>query len=121
MIAKLSLRAAFIQRVVFTAVFLLVSGGALAATAFSGVAAGDMTNSDAILWTRTFDPASGQPLAAAVTAQVATEPEFRNILFTYKGTTDPTRAGIIKIDATGLQSHTRYFYRFVSDDGSLSP
>lgn len=93
----------------------------VAATAFSGVAAGDLGSRDAILWTRTFDPASGQPLKADLTAQLATERGFRKILFAFKGATDPERAGTVKIEATGLQSHTRYFYRFVSGDGSVSP
>jgi len=92
-----------------------------AAMAFSGVAAGDMGATDAMLWTRAFDPATGQPLRAALTVQLATERRFGKILFAYKGVTDPERAGTIKIEATGLRSHTRYFYRFVSDDGFVSP
>lgn len=92
-----------------------------AAIAFSGVAAGDMGATDAILWTRTFDPATSQPLKATLIAQLASEREFSKILFSYKGATDPGRAGTIKIEATGLRSHTRYFYRFVSDEGSVSP
>ena len=114
-------RAVFTGAAASLAAFLINSGGLLAATAFSGVAAGDMSANDAILWTRTFDPATSQPVAAALTAQLATEREFRNIRFSYKGATDPARAGTIKIEATGLQKHTRYFYRFVSDDGYVSP
>src|ERR1019366_7939844 len=91
-----------------------------AAIAFSGVAAGDMGATDAILWTRTFDPATSQPLKVTLIAQLASEREFSKILFSYKGATDPGRAGTIKIEATGLRSHTRYFYRFVSDEGSVS-
>ena len=56
-----------------------------------------------------------------MTAQLAAEPEFRAILFTYKGTTDRAHAGTVKIDASGLSSHTRYFYRFVAEDGAVSP
>jgi alkaline phosphatase D len=93
----------------------------LAATAFTGVAAGDMSANDAVLWTRTSDQATGEPVASGVTAQLAAEPEFRAILFTYKGKTDPARAGTVKIDASGLSSHTRYFYRFVAEDGAVSP
>lgn len=84
-------------------------------------AAGDMSAGDAILWTRTFDPSTGQPAAVAVTAQLAAEPQFRDVLFIYRGNTDPARDGTLKIDATGLNSHTRYFYRFVSGDGTISP
>ncbi len=102
------------------AAVLINPGPAVAATAFSGVAAGDMRADDAILWTRAFDPASGEPVAAAVTAQLAAEAEFRNVLFTYRGKTDPARDGTLKINATGLNSHTRYFYRFLSGDGAVS-
>src|SRR5207302_963308 len=63
----------------------------------------------------------GQPVAVALTAQLAAEPAFRNILSTYQGKTDPARDGTLKIDATGLSSHTRYFYRFVAADGTVSP
>jgi phosphodiesterase/alkaline phosphatase D-like protein len=63
------------------AIFLATPASALAATAFSGVAAGDMTSNDVILWTRTFDPTTGRPLATAVTAQLAAEPEFSKIIF----------------------------------------
>jgi phosphodiesterase/alkaline phosphatase D-like protein len=103
------------------AALLVNASAALAATGFSGVAAGDMTAHEVILWTRAVDPANGHPVATVLTAQLAAEPEFRNVLFTYRGAADPARAGTVKIEATGLQSHTRYFYRFISDDGSVSP
>src|ERR1700745_2856445 len=96
MSARSFLRSAFIGPAAIFAVLAISSGVVLAAPGFSGVAAGDMTKTDAILWTRTFDPATGEPVAAALTAQLAAEPEFRDILFTYKGTTDPARAGTTK-------------------------
>lgn len=99
----------------------LYSASGLAATAFTGVAAGDVSAHDAILWTRAFDPESKQPLAAPLTAQLAAEPGFRDIRLTYEGSTALERAGTIKIEATGLQAHTRYYYRFVADDGAVSP
>ena len=121
MIRTPCLRKIFAGAAVSAAGLLLNPAGPLAATAFTSVAAGDMSADDAILWTRTIDTASGRPVAAALTAQLAAEPEFREILFSYKGATDPARAGTIKIDATGLSSHTRYFYRFVSEAGEISP
>jgi len=117
MVDPSSLKRAFIA---LLAMWVVNSGAALAETEFSGVAAGDMSANDAILWTRTVDPRTGQPSATSLTAQLAAEPEFRNILSSFNGVTDPTRAGTIKINATGLQSHTRYFYRFVAEDGSTS-
>ena len=118
--ARPGLHRKFVAAVV-SAVGLFVAAGALAATGFTGVAAGDMTAVGAVLWTRTVDAASGYPLAAPVTAQLAAEPEFHNILFAFKGATDPARAATLKIEATGLQSHTRYYYRFVAADGAVSP
>jgi alkaline phosphatase D len=119
-IARPSLRGMFFAAAM-SAAGLLLATGALAATGFTGVAAGDMTAATAILWTRTVDAASGQPLAVPMTAQLATDPEFRNILFAFRGATDPARAGTLKLEATGLQSHTRYYYRFVAVDGAVSP
>jgi len=117
----LPLRAIFIGAAASVAACLIDPAAPLAATAFSGVAAGDMSANDAILWTRTVESATSQPVASALTAQLADKPEFRNVLFTYKGMTDSARAGTVKIVASGLKSHTRYFYRFVSDDGAVSP
>ena len=121
MIDRSSLRAIVIGAAASVSVFLIIPAAPLAAIVFTGVAVGDMSAGDAILWTRTVEPATSQPVATALTAQLAAEPEFRNILFSYKGVTDPARAGTIKIDATGLKSHMRYFYRFISGEGDASP
>jgi len=120
-IDRSSLRAIVIGAAASVSVFLIIPAAPLAAIVFTGVAVGDMSAGDAILWTRTVEPATSQPVATALTAQLAAEPEFRNILFSYKGVTDPARAGTIKIDATGLKSHMRYFYRFISGEGDASP
>jgi phosphodiesterase/alkaline phosphatase D-like protein len=88
----------------------LLEDRSLPAVSFLGVAAGDASSSDAILWTRAQDPAipnSGVPLIA----QVATDQGFTSPL-TYPGTTDPLHDYTLKIDALGLLSGTRYYYRF---------
>jgi len=103
------------------AALLLAVPAAASGIAFTGVAAGDMSETDAILWTRTADAASGEPASAALTAELSAEPDFRTTLFRYTGASDSARAGIAKIDATGLAGHTRYFYRFVAADGTASP
>src|SRR5215470_14906178 len=105
MIDTSRLRAPFIAAAALLCIIAVNFGAALAATEFNGVAAGDMTAEDAILWTRTVDPATDRPLAIALTAQLAADSEFRNILFTYKAMTDRARDGTIKIEATGLK-HT---------------
>jgi phosphodiesterase/alkaline phosphatase D-like protein len=94
---------------------------------FLGVASGDATSTDAILWTRTQDSAATpiQPTgyvpgeSVDVTALVSTDPALKSGVF-YKGTTAPTRDFTIHLDATGLQSGTTYYYQFVASDGSLS-
>ena len=121
MVEQPMLRGTLVAAGAVLAIFFATPASPLAATAFSGVAAGDMASNDAILWTRAFDPTTGRPLAAAVTAQLAAEPEFHKIIFAYRGKTNPARDGTLKIDATGLAGHTRYFYRFVAADGAVSP
>src|SRR5262249_42532741 len=39
----------------------------------------------------------------------------------YTGATDPAEDYTLKVEATGLQSATRYYYRFLAGDGTLSP
>jgi phosphodiesterase/alkaline phosphatase D-like protein len=85
---------------------------------FLGVAAGDATSSDVSLWTRAQDSAAtaGVPLMA----QVSTNETFAAGLATFAGTTDPAHDYTIHVDATGLQAGTRYFYRFVAGDNTVS-
>jgi phosphodiesterase/alkaline phosphatase D-like protein len=97
------------------------------AVSFLGVAAGDATSSDAILWTRTQDsaavpnPTTGYVpgISVGVDALVSTDPALASGVF-YSGTTDPNHDYTIHLDATGLQSGTTYYYRFVTADGTLS-
>ena len=83
----------------------------------TAVAAGDPTSNDAILWTRAQD--SGTTQGVPLTALVSTDQNFGSGVF-YTGTTDPTRDYTLKVDATGLESGTRYYYRFVAGDGTRS-
>jgi phosphodiesterase/alkaline phosphatase D-like protein len=84
---------------------------------FLGVASGDATSSDAILWTRAQD--SANPAGVPVTAVVSTDPGLASGQ-SYHGTTDPTQDYTIHLDATGLQSGTTYYYEFVAGDGTVS-
>ena len=89
--------------------------------AYSGVAAGDATTNSAILWTRTFDSATSQGISENVTLQLSTDPNFATIPLSFVGATrDATRDYTLKIDATGLQSGTKYYYRFQTAAGELS-
>ncbi len=92
----------------------LWSGTVLAAATFDAVAAGDMTDSTVILWTRATD--EGGP--AKVTAQVATDPAFQKIVWIGSATTVPENDFTVKLNPTGLTSFTRYYYRFTADTTS---
>lgn len=89
----------------------LWSGAAPAAVSFDAVAAGDMTDTSAILWTRATD--EGGP--ATVTAQVAADPGFQKIVWTGTGQTSAENDFTLKLNATDLARGTRYFYRFTAD------
>jgi phosphodiesterase/alkaline phosphatase D-like protein len=88
------------------------------AVSFLAVGAGDATSSDAILWTRAQD--SNTAAGVGLMAQVSTDQTFATGLATFAGITDPTHDYTIHLDATGLQSGTRYFYRFVANDNTVS-
>src|SRR5262249_35298032 len=53
-------------------------------------------------------------------AQVSPDPIFATGLATFAGVTDPAHDYTIHVDATGLTPGTRYYYRFVADDGTIS-
>ena len=88
--------------------------------AFSGVAAGDATTSSEILWTRTVDAATKQGLETQLNVQVSTDINFGTIAKSYTGLTDANHDYTLKVDATGLQSGTKYYYRFQTSGGDTS-
>jgi len=103
----------------------LVEGGQLMLlkitpqVSFLGVGAGDATSGDAILWTRARDIT--RATGVGLMAQVSTDPTFAAGLAAFAGVTEPAHDYTVHVDATGLQAGTRYFYRFVADDGTISP
>jgi phosphodiesterase/alkaline phosphatase D-like protein len=84
---------------------------------FAGVAAGDASSADAVLWTRADNGGS----TTSLTAQVATDQGFANIVATLSGTTVSDSDFTLKLPASGLAANTRYYYRFVAPDGVVSP
>ena len=90
------------------------------AVIYSGVAAGDATTNDAILWTRTKNAKTKEGIATNLTAQVSKTPDFKQISNSFKGETNPNRDYIFKVEATELSSNTRYYYRFITPDGNAS-
>lgn len=78
-----------------------------------GVAAGDVTPTSAVLWSR---PARLVP----VTAEVSPDRAFGTIAFTATATPSADHGGIVKLPAAGLTPGTRYHYRFKVGRGAYS-
>ncbi len=85
-----------------------------------GVAAGDMTSDSAVLWTRPSNPVTRWGISTHLTAEVSTDPSFSSYRM-FEGISDPNRDYVLKLDVTGLNSGTEYYYRFESPDGYFSP
>src|SRR5262245_8344960 len=96
----------------------LPGGPAVAAVSFLAVGAGDTTMTNAILWTRAQD--SSNAAGVSVTAQVSTDSTFATVVISFPGVSDPAQDYTLNIRATGLRSGTRYFYRFVASDQTVS-
>jgi phosphodiesterase/alkaline phosphatase D-like protein len=91
-----------------------LAGPAGASVVFDGVAAGDMTSADAVLWTR----ADNGGTAINLTAQVATDSSFSKIVKTVSGSTVAANDYTMKVDAGGLAADSHYYFRFT--DGTTS-
>jgi alkaline phosphatase D len=83
-----------------------------------GVASGDPLADRVILWTRV-TPA--QPRSSiSVSFIVATDPLLTQVVRRGTTRTNPGRDNTVKIDATGLQPGTTYYFRFGAE-GAMSP
>jgi len=103
---------------------LLLPAGQLAAQALSAargfthnVASGEPDTDSVLLWTRFV----GSGASAHVRAQIAETPDFARIIATNEMITGPWRDWTAKITLDGLAPGRRYHYRFIGDDGSISP
>ena len=83
---------------------------------YLGVAAGDATETNSVLWTRALD--TNAPAPVSLTAQVATDPGFSSIAGSFALTTDTNKDYAGKVIATNLTPNTVYYYRFT--DGSTT-
>jgi phosphodiesterase/alkaline phosphatase D-like protein len=101
------------------AVFILAAliPPARAEVVFGGIAAGDMSTAEAVLWVRADDSGGTTNLSA----DVATDADFANIVATLKGATSRDGDFTLKLQVGALTPHTRYFYRFRASDGVTSP
>lgn len=80
---------------------------------YHGVASGDPLTDRVILWSRiTLDPAVSP---VTVQWQIATDATFNSVVNSGTATTDSSKDYTIKVDATGLQANTWYYYRFAYD------
>ncbi len=85
---------------------------------FTGVAAGDVSSIDATVWTRALNESAPAPVT--LTLQVTTDPTFAAVGSPVVGTTDPAKDYTLKVDLTGLNPATLYYYRFVGPSGEIS-
>lgn len=97
--------------------FALASLPACATVSFLGVAAGDPSNTGAVVWTRAVDNAG----PANLTLWVSTDPSLNNSPLIATGlATDPAKDFTLKVPLTGLQPGTVYYYQFVGPANELS-
>jgi alkaline phosphatase D len=90
-----------------------------------GVASGDPTATEVLLWTRvtpdpTAVPGSGTGPASSVEWEVAADPQFRTVVRAGTVRTDARRDHTVKVVVGGLTPYTRYHYRFRCR-GEVSP
>src|SRR5262245_1981491 len=90
-----------------------------AALTFLGVAAGDATTNDVIVWTRAEDESNPQPTDISV--QVTTDPAFISGVSTMlAGTATALTDYTVKTNISTLASGTVYYYRFQTTDGLIT-
>jgi alkaline phosphatase D len=86
-----------------------------------GVASFDPTDSKMILWTRV-TPASQSPAKVNLTYQVATDMAFTNTVKTELLDAFASDDYTVSMDLSGLNSNTRYYYRFmITNTAVVSP
>lgn len=76
---------------------------------YHGVASGDPLSDAVIIWTRV-TPTNNEPVE--VRWEIATQRDFKNLIKANVVTTDQSTDFTVKVDVSGLQSNTKYYYRF---------
>ena len=84
-----------------------------------GIASGDPLADRVILWTRVL-PGDGISAPLQCQWQVAEDVNFDRLVVQGETSAVPERDFTVKVDATGLQPHKRYYYRFLVGD-QVSP
>jgi phosphodiesterase/alkaline phosphatase D-like protein len=86
---------------------------------FLGVAAGDATTAEVIVWTRAKDESNPQP--TDINVQITTDPTFTSGVSTMlAGTAAALTDCTVKTSISSLQSGTVYYYRFQTTDGLIT-
>lgn len=85
----------------------------VAADFLHGVASGDPTQDAVIIWTRVTPQTAG---GVRVSWQVSRDGAFSDLVTTGEMVTNAERDYTVKVDAIGLESGSRYFYRFMTGD-----
>lgn len=80
---------------------------------YHGVASGDPLANQVIIWTR-FTPDSGDVSTKQVSWKVATDTAFTNIVKSGTASAELAKDFTVKVDVTGLQPATTYYYVFGS-------
>lgn len=79
---------------------------------YHGVASGDPLDNAVIIWTRVTPTDFGSPVT--VSYRVATDTSMMNIVDQGSLSTDASKDFTVKVDVTGLQPDTYYFYEFTA-------
>jgi len=99
--------------------YMLKTTSADADVTFFGVAAGDATTNDVIVWTRAKDEANPQP--TAINGQISQDPTFITGVTTFPaGTAGSPTDYTVKSNVGGLESGTVYYYRFQTASASVT-
>jgi alkaline phosphatase D len=84
-----------------------------------GVASGDPLADAVIIWTRVTPSDTGAE--AQVGWVVATDEAMSNVVASGSVYTDSRRDFTVKVDVTGLNADTLYYYQFAGKDGAVTP
>jgi phosphodiesterase/alkaline phosphatase D-like protein len=99
--------------------YMLKPTSADADVTFLGVAAGDATTNNVIVWTRAKDEANPQP--TAINVQISQDPTFITGVTTLPaGTAGSPTDFTVKSNLGGLEPGTVYYYRFQTTNASVT-
>lgn len=79
---------------------------------YHGVASGDPLSDRVIIWTRVTPDSSQITQTLSVSWQIATDTAMMNVVNSGFAATDSSKDFTIKVDATGLNPNTFYYYEF---------